>query len=53
MTNMEWIRKMSEKEFAEFLALQDPCEGRECKEGSCALCHEAWLFEEHKEDSHA
>ena len=53
MTNGEWIRKKSDRELAEFLALQDPCVGRECKEGSCALCMEAWLLEEHKEDSHA
>ena len=50
MTNGEWIRKMSDRELAEFIVQQDPCIGRECKESSCALCMEAWCMEEHEEE---
>lgn len=56
MTNGDWIRKMSDRELAEFLTMQDPCKGRSCtimKESGCANCLEVWLSEEHKEDTHA
>ena len=49
MTNLEWIRTLTEKELAELL--EDTCEMciRDCDNCSCIPGHIEWLQKEHIE----